>query len=133
MAEVELTEKLLGRIAGWQALQEARALVEAGQVLSASWTPPVLQGIVRAGTVSFRAGLVLKDAVNVDNLCSCRSSRQWGTICAHSVAVGLRHLRAARESKDQCAPATPPPPGVAGTSPRPAERPCPGGKRLASR
>ncbi len=93
MAVVELTEKFLGQIAGWQAMQEARALLQTGQVLSSNWTPPVLKGFVQTSATSYRAGLVIKDAVNVDNFCTCRSSREWGTICAHSVAVGLHHLK----------------------------------------
>ena len=36
-----------------------------------------------------RAGLIIKSRVNVENLCPCRQSRQWGTMCAHSIGVGL--------------------------------------------
>jgi superfamily II DNA or RNA helicase len=49
--------------------------------------------VVQAGGRSYRAGLVIKTAVDIDNLCTCRDSREWGTICAHSVAVGLHHLQ----------------------------------------
>lgn len=70
----------------------ARGFTSQNQVLSSSWTPPILKGVVQEGTTSYRAGLVIKDAIDIENLCSCRASRQWGTICAHSVAVGLHHL-----------------------------------------
>src|SRR5262249_40368188 len=61
---------------------------------------PILKGVVQEGTISYCAGLVIKSAVDVENMCSCRQSREWGTICAHSIAVGVHHLR-----RDQ--PATP--------------------------
>ncbi len=73
-------------------MKSARALVAAGRVSQAEWNPPLLTGSVREGETIFRAGLRIADAINVENLCTCRASRQWGTICAHSVAVGLFHL-----------------------------------------
>ncbi len=90
---MELTENYLGKIAGWEAMKQARALLDQRQVLSSNWTPPVLKGVVQSGGNTYRAGLVIKDAIDVENLCSCRPSREWGTICAHSVAVGLHHLK----------------------------------------
>src|SRR6185503_21195393 len=74
-------------------MKQARALLAGDKVLSSNWSAPVLKGVVQEGTTSYRAGLVIKDEVNIDNLCTCRASREWGTICAHSVAVGLHHLR----------------------------------------
>ena len=91
-SEIEITEGFLTQIAGWEAMKNARALQATGKVLSSNWTPPVLKGVVQEGTISYRAGLVIKDAIDLENICSCRESRQWGTICAHSVAVGLHHL-----------------------------------------
>jgi superfamily II DNA or RNA helicase len=92
MSAVELTEAFLAKIAGWEAMKRARALLESGKVLSSNWTPPILRGVVQEGTISYRAGLVIKDSIDLENMCGCRESRQWGTICAHSVAVGLHHL-----------------------------------------
>jgi superfamily II DNA or RNA helicase len=88
-----LSDQFFAKIAGWEAMKQARALLAAEKVLSSNWSPPVLKGVVQEGTTSYRAGLVIKDDVNIDNLCTCRASREWGTICAHSVAVGLHHLR----------------------------------------
>jgi superfamily II DNA or RNA helicase len=93
LSTTELTEEFLAKIAGWEAMKLARGLVEGGSVLSSNWTPPLLKGVVEEGSVSYRAGLVLKDSIDLENICSCRASRQWGTICAHSVAIGLHHLR----------------------------------------
>lgn len=73
---------------GWQAAKMARALVDAGRVVSAAYQPPVLKGIVREGDQEYRAGLKIASKSDIENLCTCRASRQWGTICAHSLAVG---------------------------------------------
>jgi len=90
---VELTENLFNKAAGWEAMKRARAYMEQDQVLSSNWSPPVLKGVVQAGEISFRAGLVIKGPIDIENICSCRESREWGTICAHSVAVGLHWLK----------------------------------------
>ena len=92
-AAVELTEPFFARIAGWEAMKHARALLATDKVLSSNWSAPVLKGVVQDGSISYRAGLVLKNEKDIENLCGCRTSREWGTICAHSVAVGLHHLR----------------------------------------
>lgn len=93
MDNIEITEAFLAKIAGWEAMKRARALFSMGKVLSSNWTPPILKGVVQEGETSYRAGLVIKDAIDLENMCSCRESRQWGTICAHSVAVGLHHVQ----------------------------------------
>jgi SNF2 family DNA or RNA helicase len=97
---VELTESLFAKIAGWEAMKQARAWLQLGQVLSSNWTAPILKGVVQEGSTSYRAGLVIKNAIDVENLCTCRPSREWGTICAHSVAVGLHHLKQAQASAE---------------------------------
>ena len=90
---VELTEALLSNAAGWEAMKLARAYVAQGQVLSSFWEPPLLRGVVQPGELSFRASMVIKNGSDIENLCTCRDSRQWGKICAHSVAVGLHWLK----------------------------------------
>ena len=89
---VELTETLLSNAAGWDVMKRARAYLEQGQVLSSCWAPPLLRGVVQNDGVSFRASLVIKDEIDIENLCTCREARQWGKICAHGVAVGLHWL-----------------------------------------
>src|SRR5262245_24144911 len=93
---VELTEALFSKAAGWEAMKRARAYLEQDQVLSSDWSPPLLKGVVQAGEISFRAGLVIKGPIDIENICSCRESREWGTICAHSVALGLHWLQIQR-------------------------------------
>ena len=106
---VELTEGLLSKAAGWEVMKRARAYLEQGQVLSSYWSPPLLRGVVQAGEVSFRASMVIKGEIDIENLCTCREAREWGKICAHGVAVGLHWLKAQQ-------PATDPAPARAGRS-----------------
>jgi superfamily II DNA or RNA helicase len=91
---VTLTEKWFAEIAGWQAMKEARGLLAAGKVRQSDWSPPLLKGRVQSGSRTLSAGLLIRASDDVENLCACREARQWGTMCAHSVAVGLHHLQA---------------------------------------
>src|ERR1017187_4175061 len=91
---VELTEALLSTAAGWDVMKRARAYLEQGEVLNSHWSPPLLRGVVQAGEVSFRASMVIKGEIDIENLCTCREAREWGKICAHGVAVGLHWLKA---------------------------------------
>ncbi len=86
---VELTEKFLAEIAGWETMKEARALLASREVLSGEWRPPMLEGTVRTAGGALRAGLFIKSRVDVENRCPCLPSRQRGMVCAHSVGVGL--------------------------------------------
>ena len=88
-----LNEAFLVKAAGSEVVVAAKSLLGSGKVLSSSWTPPLLKGVVQEGTASYRAGLVIKGAVDIENLCPCRAAREAGVICSHSVAVGLHHLR----------------------------------------
>ncbi len=107
---------------GWQAAKMARALVDSGRVVSAAYHPPVLKGIVREGDQEYKAGLKIVSKSDIENLCTCRASRQWGTICAHSLAVGYALLL--HKTGPGSAMAGPPPP------PAPAAPPAERGPRL---
>src|SRR3954464_15641927 len=96
MKAVELIDEFFGKIAGWEIVKSARAALAGDRVLSSEWSPPVLKGIVQEGPTSYRAGLVIKDAIDVENLCTCRTSKAWGSMCVHSVAVGLHYLQRAK-------------------------------------
>lgn len=93
---VELTEKFLSDAAGWEAVKQARACLAQGQVVSSAWAPPLLRGVVRVGEIFYRASLVIKDEIDLENLCNCRDARESGRICAHVVAVGLHWLKSQR-------------------------------------
>ncbi len=117
--------------AGWEAVKNARTLLAGGKVLSSNWTPPLLKGVVQEGSASYRAGLVIKGPVDIDNLCPCRASREAGIICAHSVAVGLHYLHLSRAPAPGATLATPVParPGVRPITREPAPPPGPRLKR----
>jgi superfamily II DNA or RNA helicase len=89
---MQLTESLLREAAGWEVMKRARLFLEQDQVLSSDWAPPCLRGVVQDAGVSFRACLVIKNSIDIENLCTCREAREWGKICAHGVAVGLHWL-----------------------------------------
>ena len=93
MSLIQITERFLIDTGGWQALKHAKALVEMGRVVSFNYTPPILRGLVREGETEYRAGLKIRSYTDVENLCSCRESRQWGKICVHSLALGLASIR----------------------------------------
>ncbi len=96
---VELNEALLQKSAGWDVVKRARAYLELGQVLSSYWQPPLLRGVVQNDGVSFRASMVIKSEIDIENLCTCRDAREWGKICAHGVAVALHWLEAQKPKK----------------------------------
>ncbi len=114
--------------AGWEAVKNARALLAGGKVISSNWTPPLLKGVVQEGTSSYRAGLVIKGPVDIDNLCTCRASREAGIICAHSVAVGLHHLLSTKPPPRGGDTATPLPGRIGGKSDRSGTRAATGTK-----
>jgi superfamily II DNA or RNA helicase len=89
---IGITEKLLSGAGGWEAMKAARELVKAGRVSGASYEPPLLAGEVREGQKRYRAGLRIRSASEIENICTCRESREWGKVCAHSLAVGLAWL-----------------------------------------
>jgi superfamily II DNA or RNA helicase len=89
---VLISEKLLSGAGGWQTMKAARELVKAGCVSAATYEPPLLAGEVRDGQKNYRAGLRIRTAGEIENICTCREARAWGKICAHSIAVGLAYL-----------------------------------------
>ncbi|MDD2709168.1 MAG: SNF2-related protein [Verrucomicrobiae bacterium] len=90
---MEITREFLIDLAGWDVMKHARAMLEFNAVAHSDWSPPVLKGLVQDGPLSYRAGLIVKNERDIENLCTCRDARQRGIFCAHSVAVGLHHLR----------------------------------------
>jgi SNF2 family DNA or RNA helicase len=105
---VELNDALFAKLAGWEAVKQARMLLAGDRVLNSEWQAPTLKGTVQEGTTTYRAGLVIRSASDADNLCPCRQSRQRGLICAHSVAIGLHYLKSQ---------STPPPSSIADKKP----------------
>ncbi len=114
---MEITEKSLLAMGGWQAFKEARAIHAAGRVLEASYEPPVLKGKLAEGGKQFLAGLRMRNPIDVENLCPCRDSRVRGIICAHSLAVGLQVIHPRRREAEKSAAPMP-----FGRRPRPRRR-----------
>ncbi|MFQ3669881.1 MAG: SNF2-related protein [Verrucomicrobiia bacterium] len=74
-------------------MKEGRALWESGKVVAVHYEPPMLHGLVQAGTSTVKARLsVGKRLSDVENLCSCRQAREYGTVCAHVIALGLEFI-----------------------------------------
>ncbi len=92
-AMIPITERFLSEAGGWQALKEARGMHAAGRVLAATYAPPLLEGRVREGQGELKTGLRILGPSKVENLCSCRTARRDGMICAHALAVGLEWLK----------------------------------------
>ena len=103
MGEIAISEKFLLDTGGWQEVKHAKALVEMGRVVSFNYSSQVLRGLVREGETEFRAGLKIASYTDVENLCSCRDSREWGQICAHSLAVGLALINSKIPAKEKVA------------------------------
>ncbi len=91
---MEITEKWLGEIGGWQAMKAARGLVDAGMASVTSAEAGLIRGIVGAGKMRFTAGLRIRSRTDVENLCTCPAARRGGRMCEHALAVALVHLRA---------------------------------------
>jgi hypothetical protein len=72
---VLITEKLLSGAGGWQAMKTARELVKAGRVSAATYEPPLLAGEVRDGQTNYRAGLRIRTAGEIENICARREAR----------------------------------------------------------
>ncbi len=125
-AAVPINQKLLVNAGGWPAMKAAQSLHAAGRVLEASYEPPLVAGMVKDGLRTLRSGLRVTTFSDVENICTCRESRQWGKICAHSLAVGLEWIKRAQEESSAR--------GRAGsndlraTSAAPASQPAPGPK-----
>jgi len=103
MGEIAISEKFLLDTGGWQEIKHAKALVEMGRVVSFNYSSQILRGLVREGETEFRAGLKIVSYTDVENLCSCRDSREWGKICAHSLAVGLALIGSKIPAKEKVA------------------------------
>lgn len=90
--EMDITEKWLGEIGGWQAMKAARALLAAGGVEVTEASPGLVRGRVGQGKHRVSTGLRARARTDVDNLCTCSLARREGRICEHALAVALASL-----------------------------------------
>ena len=99
---LRITKELLLEIGGWRALKEGKSLFDSGKVKAVSYEPPMLIGVVQTGTSTVNARLHLGTRLSdVENMCSCRQAREYGTICPHVIAVGLAYI--ANETREPSA------------------------------
>lgn len=89
---MEITEKWLGEIGGWQVMKAARGLLDAGLVSLNSSDAGKIRGLAGHGKLKFACGLSIRSPHDVDNLCTCPSARR-GLICEHSIAAVLLFLK----------------------------------------
>ncbi len=114
---MEITEKWLGSIGGWQVLNNARRIVSAGAVSEAAHDENGVTGIVAEGPRRYQSGLRIKGRTDVENLCTCPTSRGRGLVCAHSVAVALATIK--KPAAVSTRPALSPRPVAMATAPAP--------------
>lgn len=89
---MEITEKWLHEIGGWQAMKAARMLVVAGKVQVTERTTECIRGSVGGEKSKLNSGLLIRSRSDVENLCTCVVARKTGQICEHALAVGLASL-----------------------------------------
>lgn len=90
---MEITEKWLGEIGGWQVMKTARGLVDAGMATVSSAEPGLIRGVAGGGKMKFTTGLRIRTKSDVENLCTCPHARRTGMMCEHALAVALAHVR----------------------------------------
>ncbi len=96
---MEITEKWLGEIGGWQAMKAARALVDGGHVTVQNAEKGRIRGLAGGGKTKFASGLSFTSRTDVENLCTCPTARR-GMICEHALAVVLMHLRGPKKDAE---------------------------------
>lgn len=92
--KMEITEKWLGEIGGWQVMKAARGLADAGMVAVTSAEEGMIRGVAGGGKMKFTTGLRIRSKTDVENLCTCPHARRSGQMCEHALAVALMQARA---------------------------------------
>jgi superfamily II DNA or RNA helicase len=91
---MEITEKWLGEIGGWQVMKAARGLADAGMASVSSAEDGLIRGVAGGGKMKFTTGLKIRSRSDVENLCTCPHARRSGQMCEHALAVALMQARA---------------------------------------
>jgi superfamily II DNA or RNA helicase len=85
---MEVTEKWLSDIGGWQAMKAAREYVRTGQVANATRDGIIFRGDVGSGQRALRSTLIAAGGMKTEAKCGCNDARR-GLICSHAIAVAL--------------------------------------------
>lgn len=102
---MEVTEKYLNDIGGWQAMKSAREYVRTSSVSEVQRDGNHFRGLMLVNGRKMRVALEIHDARRVDAKCACRTAQQ-GLICPHALAVALSAIQAARPELRTDAPKT---------------------------
>ena len=94
---MEITEKKLMQLAGWECIKKSKLLVAANSVKKVQVTNNdsdhlTITGLVIEKRKKFVCGLKFKSLEDVENLCRCSDSIKYGKLCEHSVALILSDL-----------------------------------------
>ena len=99
---LELNTNLLAELGGWQALKEARGLVERGRVTEARREGAVIRARVQGAEKIHEPRITLAERVaNVEVHCTCIEAKRHGRVCAHALAAGLALLLPASASRPE--------------------------------
>ena len=95
---MEITEKKLMQLAGWECIKKSKLLVAANSVKKVQVTNNdsdflTITGLVIEGRKKFVCGLKFKGLENIENLCRCSDSIKYGKLCEHSIALILSDLK----------------------------------------
>lgn len=89
---MQISEKWLGEIGGWQAMKAARLHLAQGRVNLSQHQPDMLRGSVGEGRSAMACSLQILSPKEVR--CSCRCpAAQRGLVCDHALALGLKALQ----------------------------------------
>lgn len=91
--KMEITEKWLSEIGGWQVMKAARGLADAGMASVTSAEEGLIRGVAGGGKMKFTTGLKIRSRSDVENLCTCPHARRSGQMCEHALAVALMQVR----------------------------------------
>ena len=94
---MEITEKKLMQLAGWECIKISKLLVAANSVKKVQVTNNdsdylTITGLVIEKRKKFVCGLKFKSLDDVENVCRCSDSIKYGKLCEHSVALILSDL-----------------------------------------
>jgi len=90
---MEITEKWLSEIGGWQVMKAARGLADAGLASVTSAEDGLIRGVAGSGKMKFTTGLKIRSRSDVENVCTCPHARRSGQMCEHALAVALMRVR----------------------------------------
>jgi len=80
-------------LGGPAAFREARSIRDAGRVLECELEGNVLRGVIESSGKCRKVGFRFISPSEVENLCQCRESQEWGKVCGHSLALILQRVR----------------------------------------